>query len=189
MADSSARPFCRFSVREGWSNSGPQEYITRQSKPDDPSGVPQVIHSVEHALSITAPIDVLIARDEDNAFATIAGGRKIIVADVGFLQKVNQFAHTQWGAIQVLSHELGHHIAGFGMDSHRNELNADYWSGQALQRLGSARNAATAAILAVGSETDTPSHPNKYRRAQIIAQGWDDAGRGHIDYSFCMSCK
>lgn len=184
-----ARPFCRFSVREGWSDVGPREYITHRARPNDPSGVPQILRGVLTALSVRVAIEVYIAEREDNAFATVADGRKLVVVDVGFLEKLNAIAGTEWAAVQVLAHELGHHIAGFVSDAHRGELNADYWSGQALQRLGAARAAATAAILSIGTEDDTPSHPSKGRRSRIIARGWDDASNGTIDYSFCEACK
>lgn len=188
-ANAKVRPFCRFSLTDGWTDTEPQKYITRQGRKNDPSGIPQVVEQIKRTLSIRADIDVYIAEDEDNAFATVANGRKIVVADVGFLQKLNRQAGTQWGAIQVMAHEVGHHIAGFDSNRHRGELNADYWSGQALQRLGAARDASTAAIRAVGSDTDTASHPSKHRRAATIGQGWDDARRGHIDYSFCLNCR
>jgi hypothetical protein len=55
--------------------------------------------------------------------------------------------------------------------------------------LGSAKAAATRAILAVGTEVDTASHPNKHRRAAAIERGWDDAAQGKIDYSFCDDCR
>jgi hypothetical protein len=184
-----ARPFCRFSLGNGWSDVGPSQYITRRARRNDPSGVPQVIRRILAALSVRAEVDVLIAEEEDNAFATVANGRRIVVADVHFLEKLNALTGTQWSAIQVLAHELGHHIAGFVADSHRGELNADYWSGQALQRLGAARAAAMAAILTVGTDSDTPTHPAKHRRASMIARGWDDAARGTIDYSLCDSCR
>lgn len=183
------RPFCRFSLATGWSATGPREYVTHQARPNDPSGVPQAIDEIRRSLAVTARVDVYIAEEEDNAFATVAGGRKIVVVDVGFLEKLNRSAGTEWAAIQVLAHELGHHIAGFVEDSHRGELNADYWSGQALRRLGAARSAATAAILTIGTDADTTSHPSRTRRAAVIARGWDDAARGHIDYSFCEACQ
>jgi len=183
------RPFCRFSLQDGWSDDGPAEYVTRQARPNDKSGIPQVVEQIKKKLNIRASFDVYIAEQEDNAFATVANGRKILVVDIGFLEKLNRFARTEWGAIQVISHEIGHHIAGFSPDRHRSELNADYWSGQSLQRLGSARTAATSAILAVGTEVDTPSHPNKQRRAATIERGWDDASQGKIDYSFCDDCR
>ena len=140
-------------------------------------------------LSVTAKFNIYIAENEDNAFATVADGQKILVVDVGFLEKLNRLSGTEWGAIQVIAHEIGHHIAGFIADRHRSELNADYWSGQSLQRLGSDRRAATRAIMAVGTENDTPTHPNKHRRAAVIEQGWQDASEGLIDYSFCTACR
>lgn len=195
-AQKKALPFCSFSVEGGWSDKPPDAYLTRKSeyivrkaKGTDSSGIPQVISRVKRTLDISAPIDIYIAKDENNAFATVSGGRKIIVADVGFLDQINSASGTEWGAIQVLAHEVGHHIAGFDSDSHRGELNADYWSGQVLQRLGAARSASTRAILTFGTDFDTSSHPAKSRRATIIERGWDDASRNYVDYSFCISCQ
>jgi hypothetical protein len=139
-------------------------------------------------LSILPNFEILIAQHENNAFATVAGGKKILVVDVDFLESVNSMARTQWAAIQIIAHEVGHHISGFLSDRHKSELNADYWSGQTLQRLGAAEYASTAAILTVGSEVDTQTHPNKYKRAEIIKRGWNDASRNYIDYSFCQGC-
>jgi hypothetical protein len=151
--------------------------------------VPQVVDQIKRRLSINVTFDIYIAENEDNAFATVANGRKILVVDVGFLEKLNKVARTEWSAISVIAHEVGHHIAGFSANKHRGELNADYWSGQSLRRLGSARDAATSAILAFGTDLDTPSHPNKSRRAAAIERGWDDAAAGRIDYDFCDDCR
>ena len=94
---------------------------------------------------------------------------------------------TQWAAIQVIAHEVGHHIAGFSHNRHQSELDADYWSGQTLQRLGSAKEAAIQAILTVGTDQDTASHPNKHIRATTIERGWVDAYQQKIDRSHCIN--
>jgi hypothetical protein len=187
-APQATRPFCRFSLRDGWSDTGPEEYITGKASSKDKSGVPQVVAKIRQVLSITPTFQIFIAEDEDNAYATVAGGKKILVVDVGFLEKLDGIAGTQWAAIQVIAHEVGHHIAGFGPTPHKSELNADYWSGQAVQRLGAALKASTAAILAVGTDFDTASHPKKTTRAAIIERGWTDSKNGRIDYSFCLAC-
>lgn len=188
-------PFCNFSVEEGWSDSPPDayihrrtEYIVRKAQRNDPTGIPDVIGKIKKTLDIAVPIDIYIAKDENNAFATVANRKKIIVADTGFLVHINRVSRTDWGAIQVLAHEVGHHIAGFDSDSHRGELNADYWSGQVLQRRAD-RSASTKAILAFGTDFDTRSHPAKNRRARAIEQGWDDAARNYVDYSHCIACQ
>jgi len=191
LKGASAYPFCMYSLSRGWSDddSGTGDYITRHAGLNDRSGVPQVVTQIEHALHFHASFEVLIAEQEDNAFATVAKGRKILVIDVDFLDRLNRMSRTRWAAIQVIAHEVGHHIAGFLRDPHVSELNADYWSGQSLQRLGSSLSAATRAILTIGTEYDTPSHPNKYRRRDTIAQGWGDAASNRIDYSFCSGCR
>jgi hypothetical protein len=191
LGGAAARPFCMYSVQDGWSddNARVTEYITRQATANDPSGVPQVVAQIKRALRFSVAFNILIAKDEDNAFATVANGRKILVVDVDFLDKLNRVSSTRWAAIQVIAHEVGHHIAGFTTDRHRSELNADYWSGQSLQRLGSSVSAASRAILTVGTETDTGSHPSKYRRRDAIRRGWEDASSGVIDYSFCSGCR
>lgn len=182
-------PFCEFSESLGWGSKRKREYITHRAGANDKSGIPEVINRIYRVLGIKPEIDIFLAEKENNAFATIAGGRKIIVVDVSFVASVNKLAKTEWGAIQVIAHEIGHHIAGFSADRHKAELNADYWSGQALQRLGAARSAATKAIMVLGGDDDTDSHPSKYRRAPTIERGWDDALANKIDYAFCDGCK
>lgn len=181
------RPFCRFSLREGWNVREPSAYVVRRAGPEDASGVPQVVERINRTLQISPEFDIYISADEDNAFATVAEGRKILVIDVGFLANLNRVAGTEWAAISVIAHEVGHHIDGFS-GGPEGELRADYWSGQSLQRLGSSRTAATRAILTFGTDVDTQSHPSKHRRAAVIARGWDDAAGGRIDRSFCEEC-
>ena len=191
LARSAPRPFCRYSLNDNeWSDTGPHEYVARRAtSPTDSSGVPQVVRRINRALSINPDFDILILRGDDNAFAGVAGGRRILGIDVGFLVRLNQHVGTEWSAISIIAHEVGHHIAGFSTSRFRNELNADYWSGHALQRLGSSKRAAARTILAIGTEYDTDTHPNKRDRAAKIRQGWDDASEGRTDYSHCMNCR
>lgn len=191
-AESSQSFVCRFSLDDHeWSNTRPQEYIVRRADPrNDPSGVPQVVRQINRALSIDPDFEILILEGENNARAEFDGVRRILAVDVGFLKRLNREAGTEWGAISVIAHEVGHHIAGFSLgNSLRRELNADYWSGQALQRLGSSKSAAISAIIELGTDHDTDSHPNKWDRAKKIGQGWTDASEGRIDYSHCMTCR
>ena len=154
-------PFCGFSIAGGWTDKGGAEYITHRANPNDESGIPQVIARIKESLAIEVDFDVYIAKDEDNAFATVAGGRKIVVVDVDFLEELNRVTGTEWSAIQVIAHEVGHHIAGFMEDKHRGELSADYWSGQCLQRLGSSKDAAKACILRVGTRSRFAEPPEQ----------------------------
>ena len=191
-AESPQIPFCRFSLDDHeWSNRGPQEYIARRVNPrNDSSGVTQVVRAINRSLSIHPDFDVFILKGDNNAFATVANGRRILAIDVGFLDRLNREMGTEWSALSVIAHEVGHHIDGFSQGTPlRRELNADYWSGQVLQRLGSSRRAAERTILEIGSDYDTSTHPNKWDRARKISRGWTDASEGRIDYSHCKNCR
>ena len=117
-ATANPRPICSFSMRDGWSDAANWQYVDRKaSSDDDASGIPQVVRRIEQVLSFNVPLDVYIAKQEDNAFAAVSNGRRVLVVDVGFLQKVNRTSRTQWAAIQIVAHEVGHHISGFSRKS------------------------------------------------------------------------
>lgn len=185
-------PFCRFSLNDHqWSNTGPLEYLAQRVNPgNDSSGLTEVVRKINRSLAIGPAFEILILKGDNNAFAAIANGRRILAIDVGFVDRVNREVGTDWAAISIIAHEVGHHVDGFSPgNSIRRELNADYWSGQVLQRLGASKHAATRAILRIGTDYDSVTHPNKWARAEKISQGWTDASQGRIDYSHCMNCQ
>lgn len=186
------RSSCRFSLTDGYKKKRPvRGFITREVYPGDKSGIADVVVNIKKQFQINPDIGIFLANDEGNCYATTLDGRRVLIVDHSFLNKVNEDAGTQWAAISVLAHEIGHHIAGFGW--HKNvvdeELDADYWSGFALQKLGAARSAAIKCIMKYGSVQDSNSHPNKYKRAKMIEHGWDDAEAGKIDFSKCNGCE
>jgi hypothetical protein len=185
-------PFiCSFSWRDGWrTRQAGRRIVARPARSNDASGVPQVVDRIQNVLRFQASIEVMIARQsQDNAFATIAGGRRLIVIDTDFLEASNRRSGSDWAAIQVIAHELGHFIAGKSPFPQIGELNADYWSGVALQRLGSSKRAATSAFVVHGDDADTPTHPSASRRRLKVEKGWMDSSQGVIDYSHCERCR
>ena len=188
------RPFCGFNLKDGYYYEEQEHsYITREGQLGDRSGIPDVVEKIQTTLGMKEPkIYVYISKDEDNCFATIGeGGRRMLVADHLFLVNTNRNSGTNWAAISIIAHEIGHHIAGFSrrptqLDA---ELDADYWSGYILQKLGAGKDASTKCIMRYGTENDTSSHPNKYSRAETIKKGWDDALNGYYDKERCESCN
>jgi len=184
-----ANGYCGFSTTKGYfSNPGTEEYITRKASVGDDSGIADVVASIKSVLGANGRIDIYVAMNEDNASATIIEGQKALIADHHFLNRMDTGAGTKWAAISVLAHEVGHHISGLGRGL-QGELDADYWSGYALQKLGAGRDASIRAIMRYGSEYDTKTHPRKYLRASNIQQGWDDAQRGTYDRNRCVDCN
>ena len=193
MTPPQGRPlYCGFDPRSGFHiREGGYEYIVREGKIGDSSGIPDVIDEILNTLDISdVEIFVYIADQENNCFASVADGKRMIVADHRFLNEVNRESGTQWGAISILAHEVGNHIAGFGGNSNRlnDELDADYWSGVVLQKLGASKEASVACIMRYGSTNNSASHPNKYSRSNTIRAGWDDARKGNLDLSRCEGC-
>jgi len=180
---------CGFSTKNGWSNALPSSNNLREVFVDDPSGVPEVVAEIEQALHFDADIDIFLADGINNAYATIANGKRELIIDVGFLENCNQQISNNWFGISVIAHEIGHHIAGFSDDRHYNELSADYWSGQVLQRLGASLESSMKGMRKFGGESDVQSHPSKYRRMKSIQHGFEDAKAGRIDYTMCLNCK
>jgi predicted Zn-dependent protease len=188
-----ASSFCGFSIENKFFyQNEAKSYIVSQAEVGDETGIYDVIEEIKKSIKINVSFDVFIAEDEDNAFATIGkDGRKIINADHMFLVRINEDSGTKWGAISILAHEIGHHIAGFNRRSTdlEGELDADYWSGYSLQKLGASKNASSKAIMRYGTEKDTKTHPNKYSRASTIEKGWEDAKKGTFDTDRCESCE
>lgn len=181
---------CGFDLKKGFYYRGDiQSYIVRQAVVNDKSEIYNTIEEIKKSIGIDAPFDIYITAKEDNAFAGIdENGKRFILADLEFLDGINKNSGTDWGAISILAHEVGHHIAGLGRGL-QGELDADYWSGYALQKLGANKNPSCKAIMKYGTEEDTESHPNKYLRKSNIEKGWEDAKKGTFDTARCKSCK
>lgn len=118
----------------------------------------------------------------DNAFAGIIEGQRVIVFDEELLRFVDD-RHTQeyWASMSILAHEIGHHLSGHTLDgegsNHMTEMEADKFSGYVLFKMGAELVDATYAMEQIGSETDSHSHPSKYKRVDYIKEGWYEANR------------
>lgn len=187
------RSFCGFNVNNGfYVQNLSKSYITHEAVVGDDSGIPDVIEKIKSTLGFSIPIRVFIAKGEDNCSASIGNnGVRAIIADQLFLNKVNNISGTEWAAISIIAHEIGHHIAGMNRRPSvlESELDADYWSGYILKLLGASKEASVRCIMRFGTESNTTSHPNKYSRANTIKQGWDDAVTKSFDKGRCASCN
>lgn len=122
----------------------------------------------------------------DSARAVMLDGREAILYNPSFLDDVNREAGTDWAAVSVIAHELGHHfyghvhggIEGVAPDTLRaHELEADYFSGFVLARMGATLADAEAAQQALYDDSPSETHPDSRDRLRFILTGWAD-GRG-----------
>lgn len=115
----------------------------------------------------------------NNAYATIIRNQRYIVYDNRFLEAIDRYAGTKWASISVLAHEMGHHyynhvLNGTG-STPSNELQADYFSGYVMAKMGASLEEAEAAMAQIASPTASSTHPAKRDRLNAITNGWNYA--------------
>jgi hypothetical protein len=114
-----------------------------------------------------------------NAMATIIDGKRLILYDPNLLRSTDRNSGSYWSSMSILAHEIGHHLQGHTLStsgsSISDELQADKYSGFVLYKLGASLAQSSAAMQTLASETDSKTHPAKYKRLQAIAQGWNEA--------------
>lgn len=122
----------------------------------------------------------------NNAYATIIRNRRYIIYDNDFLENLDAYAGTKWASVSVLAHEMGHHYRNHTVSSSGStppkEIEADYFSGYVMAKLGVGLNEARAAMDQIASPRASASHPAKADRLNAIAQGWNYA-HGNIPTS------
>ncbi|MGR3811286.1 MORN repeat-containing protein [Jiulongibacter sp. NS-SX5] len=115
----------------------------------------------------------------DNCFAATRNGERLIVYDGSFMRRVNSLAKTDWGAMSVLAHEIGHHLQGhtlkYGGSDPERELEADEFSGFVMYQMGASLKEAQSAIWKLTTDYDTGSHPPRRKRLASIKTGYNKA--------------
>ena len=142
---------------------------------------------IMEASGLRADFEIMVYPEpnEQNAEAGIgspcrteSGECRFILYDPEWLQDIERQTD-EWGPISVMAHEVAHHLLGhtvFGNGSNPPiELDADFFSGFILQRLGASLESAQAAEWVIGDEYGSPSHPPRSERLEAIAMGWRDA--------------
>ncbi len=122
---------------------------------------------------------VMECPNTDNCFAAVKGQTRIIVYDGAFMRKANDIAKSDWGALSILAHEIGHHLQGHtiieGGSDPQKELEADEFSGFVMYQMGASLKAAQAAISRFTSDYDGGTHPARNRRLAAIEKGFRNA--------------
>ncbi|CAN5664816.1 hypothetical protein BH10BAC3_BH10BAC3_29260 [soil metagenome] len=113
----------------------------------------------------------------NNAYATIIQNKRFIIYDNDFLEALDSYAGTDWASISVLAHEMGHHYYNHVISSSGStppkEIEADYFSGYVMARMGANIEQAEAAMNKLGTEYASASHPAKTDRLNAISKGWN----------------
>jgi hypothetical protein len=115
----------------------------------------------------------------ENAAAVIYGGQRYILYNRQFLADLNNAVKSDWAAISILAHEIGHHLNGHtlsrGGSTPSDELEADEFSGFVLRKMGASLSEAQAAISLLSEERSSHTHPGRSVRLASISKGWNNA--------------
>lgn len=124
----------------------------------------------------------------DNAEAGVDGyNRRYIYYNPEFMERIKDAARTDWAAMAILAHEIGHHLQGHRTEDggrtpqeeraihYRQELEADKYSGFILRYLGASLREAQSAVAAYGDKDGSPTHPPMAARLEAIGAGWEEA--------------
>jgi Rps23 Pro-64 3,4-dihydroxylase Tpa1-like proline 4-hydroxylase len=121
----------------------------------------------------------LKAANVDNAAAVIYNSKRYILYSQNFISQIEGATRTNWAAISILAHEIGHHLNGHTLDHAgsrpSSELEADEFSGFVLRKMGASLLEAQAAMRVLAADEGSYTHPAKNARLEAIAVGWKQA--------------
>ncbi|PIF45261.1 hypothetical protein CLU96_2262 [Chryseobacterium sp. 52] len=115
-----------------------------------------------------------------NAMAVVINGKRIIIFRKDLLRRIDRAGGSEyWSSMFILAHEIGHHLSNhFSTDSPNSkdtELEADFFAGSVLCRLGASLEE-TIKPVSFGFLTtslDHNNHPDKKSRVAMITNAWN----------------
>lgn len=156
------------------------EAITGDINFYEPDAVAEsVVRDIMSVIGLKANFE-LRAANVPNAAAVILKSKRYILYNPKFMNQINAATGSEWAAISILAHEIGHHLNGHTLDNVGSrpdtELEADEFSGFVLRRMGASLADAQAVMGLIASIKGSHTHPAKKDRLTYIESGWNNAG-------------
>lgn len=147
----------------------------------EPSAEAQRIVRIIMEANSLKPNFTIRSGDVDNALAFEDQGKRYIVYNTVFIERIKNSAGADWAAFFVFAHEIGHHLnfhSFTGGDPERQieqELEADVFAGGIMYMLGAGLNEVRAGVENVCKERGSLTHPPRRARVEAVANGWKRA--------------
>jgi len=145
---------------------------------DDLPVEPEMAVVVERILAMTGlHNDVRVVVDYEAtgcAYATTRDGRQYIGVNPDCVGPLRIEGRYSWRVLGALTHEVAHLLGGHttnATNSHREETEADEWSGWAMYRLGATLDEALTAARTY-SVSGSRTHPPRAVRLESVERGW-----------------
>jgi hypothetical protein len=110
----------------------------------------------------------------------MSNGKRVILYDPQLIADIEEITEHDWPAVSILAHEIGHHLAGHTLEESYNrnfELEADYFSGFILQKMGATLPEAQSVMSLLRDHRNMTDHPPQAERLAAIQEGWQEAQR------------
>lgn len=146
----------------------------------DTSTVSAIVAAIMGAMGLSSNFTIVEDNTTGSAAAMIRDGERILLVNPAFLNSVNSRSGSRWARIAALAHEIAHHLLGHTLNAgatsrHVIELEADYFAGSVLRRLGASLEE-TKAVGMLFQEEATPFFPARSDRIAAFARGWAQDG-------------
>jgi len=142
----------------------------------------QIAERIVSKVGLKSNFIIRVDNQVPNAAALIRNDQRYILYNVNFIREARQRTGSEWGAIGILAHEIGHHLNAHTLGREGSmppkELDADEFSGFAMAKMGATLEQATMGVRIFGSEAATRTHPGKRDRIAAITKGWNEAKAG-----------
>ena len=116
---------------------------------------------------------------------------KFVLYNSTFMTQMEVATGSEWAAISIIAHEVGHHVANhvtprnlWEANKHpwQKELEADRYSGMALARMGASPADLHKAQRLMFTLWGNATHPNTVERIRSINHGWrEGGGTGNVE--------
>ena len=153
-------------------------WITKPATFTSVSDAKSMIADIIEVIGIKQNFEVMAAKI-DNAAAVTYRGKRYILYNPDFINRLDAAAGNKWASVSILAHEVGHHLNGHMLENvgsqPAKELEADEFSGFVLRRMGATLSEAQAAMKMAANYKPSLTHPGKTDRLTSIAAGWNRA--------------
>ncbi|HEU4901395.1 MAG TPA: M48 family metalloprotease [Flavisolibacter sp.] len=178
--------FCSFlsvaAMAQGTGRIGEHQSITSWTVPatsfTTASQGRKIAERILDAVGLNANFEIQPANIE-NAAAVVYDGKRYVLYNPTFINNLIKTTGTEWAAISVLAHEIGHHLNGHTVTATGSqpskELEADEFSGYVLRKMGATLLQSQAAMKTLAGTRASYTHPARYDRLAAIEYGWNHA--------------
>ncbi|MFN3404816.1 MAG: membrane-binding protein [Cytophagaceae bacterium] len=158
--------------------SAPSSKLTEQEIAGMQVEAQTIIDNILNEVGLKSNFDVKQGKVR-NAMAVVHNKKRYILYNPLFIKRIRTACNTDWSAISILAHEIGHHLNGHTITTKGShpaiELEADEFSGFVLRKMGAPLDEAQAAMRVLSSKKGSKTHPPRHERLAAIEKGWNQA--------------